>query len=170
MRREQMEHILRAAAAITNEREFVVVGSQALLAVEPQLPPPLNKSMELDLYPLNDPAKADLIDGSIGEMSPFDETFGYYGHGIGKETAILPKHWRSRAIRVENENTGSAIGICISPVDVAASKIIAGRDKDVEFVKQMMKAEFVHRSDMINILDELDEPHRSRLAHWCKNN
>ncbi len=36
MRRDQMEHILRAAAAVTNERDFVVIGSQALLASLPQ--------------------------------------------------------------------------------------------------------------------------------------
>ncbi len=35
-------------------------------------------------------AKADLIDGSIGELSPFHETFGYYAHGLGPETAALP--------------------------------------------------------------------------------
>ena len=31
MTRAALEHLLRAAAAITNEREFVVIGSQAVL-------------------------------------------------------------------------------------------------------------------------------------------
>jgi hypothetical protein len=97
MRRDQMEHVLRAAAAITRERDFVVIGSQALLASVPELAPPLDQSMELDVYPLNNPAAADLIDGSIGELSPFGETFGYYAHGVGPETAILPRAWRDRA-------------------------------------------------------------------------
>jgi len=29
--------------------------------------------MEADLYPLDDPRKADIIDGAIGEESPFHE-------------------------------------------------------------------------------------------------
>lgn len=45
MKREQMEHVLRAAAAITNRRVFVVVGSQALLASHPNMKPPLNFSI-----------------------------------------------------------------------------------------------------------------------------
>jgi hypothetical protein len=32
MTRAALEHILRAAAAIANEREFIVIGSQAVLA------------------------------------------------------------------------------------------------------------------------------------------
>jgi hypothetical protein len=41
MNRASLEHVLRAAAAITNERDIVVVGSQALLAQFPHasLPP-----------------------------------------------------------------------------------------------------------------------------------
>jgi hypothetical protein len=64
-----MEHVLRAAAAVTNQTDFVVIGSQALLASFPDLPPPLDQSMELDLYPLNNPEVADLIDGTIGETN-----------------------------------------------------------------------------------------------------
>ena len=49
----------------------MVIGSQALLASCPNAPDALLRSMEVDCYPLDDPAKADLIDGSIGELSPF---------------------------------------------------------------------------------------------------
>jgi hypothetical protein len=131
MKREQMEHLLRAAAAITGEREFVVLGSQALLAAVPHLPPPLDQSMELDLYPANRPELADLIDGTIGELSPFDQAFGYYAHGISPETAVLPSGWQTRVLVVENENTRGGRGLCISPVDLAASKLVAGRKKDL---------------------------------------
>ncbi len=75
-------------------REIIVIGSQALLASCPEAPEELLRSMEVDCYPLEDPAKADLIDGSIGELSPFHETYGYYAHGIGPETAALPAGWK----------------------------------------------------------------------------
>lgn len=35
MTREELEHIIRASGAITNQYEFVIVGSQALLGSVP---------------------------------------------------------------------------------------------------------------------------------------
>ncbi|NCC93235.1 MAG: hypothetical protein EOM10_08125 [Opitutae bacterium] len=157
MKREHLEHVLRAAAALTNEREFVVLGSQSLLASVPDLPAPLNQSMELDLYPLRNPAAADLIDGSIGELSPFDETFGYYAHGVGPETAVLPRDWLSRAVVVENENTAGARGICLSPADLAISKLAAGREKDLRYVEAMVACRLVSKEAVLALLPELDD-------------
>ena len=160
MKREHMEHILRAVAAITFEREFIVLGSQALLAAVPNLPYPLDQSMKLDLYPANNPSAANLIDGTIGEMSPFDQTFGYYAHGVGPETAVLPRGWRLRAIAVENENTGGARGVCLSPVDLAVSKLVGGREKDLKFVAAMVEMKLATEEEIRRAAGELDEPHR----------
>jgi hypothetical protein len=38
MTRDALEHLLRAAAALTNERHFVVIGSQAVLGQFPSAP------------------------------------------------------------------------------------------------------------------------------------
>lgn len=38
MKRVDLEHVLRAASAITNERDFVVIGSQAVLGQFPDAP------------------------------------------------------------------------------------------------------------------------------------
>ena len=73
MTREQLEHVIRAAAAITNERSFVVIGSQAVLLPYPDAHPDLLVSRELDLYPAMAPDKSDLIEGVIGALSQFDE-------------------------------------------------------------------------------------------------
>lgn len=108
--------------------------------------------MELDLYPLDAPEKADLIDGSIGELSPFHDAFGYYAHGVGVETAILPAGWRDRWIRVESEG---AIGWCLSPVDLAISKLAAGRSKDIDFVRGMLEARFLDTAEVERALLEL---------------
>jgi len=37
--------------------------------------------MEADLIPVDYPERADLIDGVLGERSPFHDSFGYYGDG-----------------------------------------------------------------------------------------
>jgi hypothetical protein len=51
MTRDAIEHLLRAAAALTNERDFIVIGSQAILGQFPQAPEALLVSIEADLYP-----------------------------------------------------------------------------------------------------------------------
>ena len=90
MNRIALEHLIRAAAAISNETEFVVIGSQSVLGPFPNAPESLVVSVEADLYPRYAPEKSDLIDGAIGELSTFHRTFGYYAHGVDDTTAILP--------------------------------------------------------------------------------
>lgn len=99
MHRQQLEHIIRAAAGITGATEFVIVGSQSVLGQFPQAPDELLISIEADVFSLRDPADNDLIDGSIGEGSPFHQTFGYYAHGVSQETAVLPAGWRELSCR-----------------------------------------------------------------------
>lgn len=81
MTREQLEHVLRAASAIAGERDVLVIGSQSVLGsfAESDLPPEATSSMEADVAFFDDPAdvKADQVDGAIGELSMFHETFGY---------------------------------------------------------------------------------------------
>lgn len=50
MNRSEIEHILRSAAAILNEEEFVIVGSQSILGRHPDAPTALTVSREADLY------------------------------------------------------------------------------------------------------------------------
>lgn len=51
MLRQQLEHIIRAAAAITGAPEFVIVGSQAVLGQFPQAPEELLVSIEATYFP-----------------------------------------------------------------------------------------------------------------------
>ena len=164
MNRLQLEHVLRACGSIAGCREIVVIGSQALLASFPDAPEALLRSMEVDCYPLDDPAKADLIDGSIGELSPFHETFGYYAHGIGPETAVLPAGWKPRVVRLENEHTGGTVGLCLSLQDLAVSKLLAGREKDIEFVREMLRACLVTEATIRALASEL-RPDQATLLH-----
>jgi hypothetical protein len=143
MNRVALEHILRAAAAIANERDFVVIGSQAVLGQFPDAPAALIASVEADIYPRLAPGKSDLIDGAIGELSVFHETFGYYAHGIDETTATLPAGWTERLVPLANENTGGATGWCLDVHDLAVSKLVAGREKDLEFVAVLVRERMV---------------------------
>lgn len=75
-----------------------MIGSQAILGWDESPPAALLVSREADIFPRERPDRANLIDGSIGELSPFHDTFGYYGHGVGPETAILPDGWEQRLV------------------------------------------------------------------------
>ncbi|HEX9188766.1 MAG TPA: hypothetical protein VGB87_16920, partial [Vicinamibacteria bacterium] len=100
MNRSQLEHVIRAAAAIAGDTEIVVIGSQAILGRYPEAPDELLVSADVDVYPKNHPERADLIEGSIGELSPFHDTYGYYAQGVGERTAVLPEGWEARLVAV----------------------------------------------------------------------
>src|SRR6266540_3780273 len=108
MRRDQLEHLIRAAGHALGADEVIVIGNQAVLASVPSgLPPEAVRSIEADILPVDDPdeTKADLIDGLLGEASAFQETHGIYAQGVGQRTARLPARWQERLVAVHNENT-----------------------------------------------------------------
>jgi hypothetical protein len=135
MKRADLEHVLRAASAITNQRDFIIIGSQSILGQFPDAPAELLVSDEVDIYPRDRPDLADLIDGAIGELSFFHDEFGYYAQGVGPTTAILPSGWEERLVAVTNANTQGAVGHCLEIHDLLAAKYVAGRDKDRRFCR-----------------------------------
>lgn len=141
MKLRQLEHLLRAAGAITEDEEFYVIGSQAIL---PSLPPrgetpvALWRSMEADLAPVQHPERWALIEGSIGEGSPFHETYGYHADGVEEGTAILPSGWKGRVVSLRSTATGGVTGLCLEPHDLLISKYCAGRTKDLEFTRAVI--------------------------------
>lgn len=143
MTRAELEHIVRAAAHIADDEELIIVGSQAVLGQFPDAPPALLTSNEADLFPKNKPELADLIDGTIGELSPFHDTFGYYAHGIDESTATLPEGWEDRLVPVRNDNTRGATGWCLEVHDLVISKLVAGREKDLEFAREAARHRLV---------------------------
>jgi hypothetical protein len=153
--REQLEHLLRASASVLINRgsrastqELVVIGSQAILGQYPHAPGELLRSMEADLYPLREPELADAIDGEIGELSAFHDTYGYYAQGVGPETATLPAKWIERVIPVKSEATG----LCLEAHDLAISKYVAGREKDLRFTFQLARHGITSRSVLLERL------------------
>lgn len=155
MNRSQLEHIIRAAGAITNDKEIIIIGSQSILGQVPDAKPDLLVSREADVFPKNKPELSDLIDGSIGEASFFDDTFGYYAHGVGKETAILPVGWENRLVSIKNENTNDVVGYCLDVHDLVLSKYVAGREKDIEFAKLCIEYGYVNKEKLIELANLL---------------
>jgi hypothetical protein len=114
----------------------------------PDAPVNLLASIEADVFMFRSPHDAELIEGSIGEGSPFHQTFGYYAHGVAEETAILPAGWKDRLVTVRNQNTGSGCGLCLEVNDLAVAKLIAGREKDASFVEGLLRHKLASPSVM----------------------
>ena len=142
--REQLEHVIRAAAQIVDDDELIIVGSQALLGQFPDAPSTLLMSEEADVFPKNKPELADLIDGTIGELSPFHDAFGYYAHGVSEKTAVLPDGWKDRLIPLYNDNTRGATGWCLEIHDLIISKLVAGREKDLDYAQEAARHHLRH--------------------------
>jgi hypothetical protein len=161
--RAALEHLLRAAAALTGEREFFVVGSAAILASWPagqDLPEVVQRSREADLMPASGSAQAtDLIDGALGVDSTFDGTFGYYADGVDESTVSwAPRGWQDRVIRFETPATSGAVGLCMDPHDLAVAKLCAGREKDLEFLRRVLDAGIVRRDVLLDRLQTVTAP------------
>lgn len=143
---------------IAEDDEIVVIGSQAVLGQFPRAPEELLVSIEADVYPRNRPERADLIDGSIGEASPFQQTFGYYAHGVSPSTAVLPAGWQDRLIPVQNENTRNAIGWCLEVHDLALSKYTVGREKDLVFTRTLAAYRMTEKEVLLERLHSMPLP------------
>lgn len=156
MRRSELEHLIRASGDIADDDEIIIIGSQAILGQFPDAPARLLSSMEADVYPRNYPEKADKVDSAIGEGSSFHELHGYYAQGVGKRTAVLPEDWESRLVAVNNENTNGVTGYCLEVHDLAVSKLIAMRPKDLEFVQELVRHDMLDKQTMLRRLRQTD--------------
>ena len=158
MQRHELEHLIRAAGSIAQESTLIVIGSQAVLGQFPSAPTEVLASMEADLIPVKHPERWSLIDGVLGEGSPFHEQFGYYADGVEVTTATLPAGWRDRLVPICNENTGGITGLCLEIHDLLLSKFVAGRDKDLDFCAVVLRHQLASPKVLVTRLAELDLP------------
>ena len=148
MRREELAHLLRAAAKIVNDSEILVVGSQAILGSyrEEDLPEVAWLSVEADLAffdPERGEQKANQVDGAIGELSQFHETYRYYAPGVDLYTAKLPDGWEQRLVNFKPKSAEPARARCLDKHDLVISKLVAMREKDQEFAVALLRENLV---------------------------
>jgi len=164
--REQLEHAIRAAGAISGDTELYILGSQAILGAHPDAHPDLLRSMELDVAPKNKPELEAVIEGSIGELSPFHQRFGFYVDGMELSGVVLPRGWAERVVVVDTPNTNGIRGLCLEPGDLAVTELAAGRDKDLAYVRVLLRERLVTAEVLQARIDDvsgLDESERGRL-------
>lgn len=155
MHKKDLEHIIRAASAVTNHYEVVVVGSQSILGSVESPPKECLASMEADIFVLGQEQLSDLIDGALGEGSVFHDTFGYYAQGVDSTTSILPDGWRDRLVRLQSQNTDGKVGYCIEATDLFMAKCVANRDKDRDFNLALLVHGIVNAAVALSRIDDL---------------
>jgi hypothetical protein len=155
----EFDHIVAAAAEVTGFDEFVVIGSQAIIASVERPPEVMLESLEADIYPLDDPAAADKIDGALGDGSQFHAAFGYYAHGVGPETARAPRGWQDRLVprKVPPRATQKrgAVAWCLEVHDLVLSKCVAGRPRDWIYATEALKARLVEPDVLLDRVTDL---------------
>ena len=162
MNREQLAHVVRAAATITGDGDIVIIGSQSILGAADVglLPEEATMSMEADVAFRDDidANKADAVDGAIGELSQFHETYGYYAQGVEIRTAVLPAGWEDRAEIFDGPDSRPGFARCLEPHDLVVSKLVAGREKDISFARALIEHGFVSVATLHERAEMLDRP------------
>jgi len=172
--REELEHVLRAAADVLQEPHFIVIGSQAVLGsfIEAELPNQALRSIEVDVVVPDDPqeAKMRMIDRNIGEGSEFHRAYGMYAEGVSLTTAVLPEGWRRRLVRFQPRELYPVQGLCLEPHDCVVSKMVADHQKDHEFANAMIAAGLVNPDTLRERIELLpsSRQEKDRLQRWLR--
>lgn len=82
MNRKDIDRLLVEAKRITNHPDFVIIGSLSVLGAVANPPVSMTGSIDIDLYPKNDPGRASEIAKALGLGSAFESTYGYYADAV----------------------------------------------------------------------------------------
>ena len=164
MKKQQLDHVLRAAGRITGETQFVIVGSQSLHGRYPDAADEIVHSAEVDLIAKNALERTEWLN-VIGQDSPFHETFGYYADPVDETTATLPRGWKGRLVNLPPGDTEGVRGLCLDPHDLAISKYVARREKDRVFTRELARRGLVDRERLLALVDKtpISEDMRKRI-------
>ena len=164
MKKQQLDHVLRAAGRIRGEKQFVIVGSQSLHGRYPDAADEIVHSAEVDLIAKNTPQRTEWLN-VIGQDSPFHEEFGYYADPVDETTATLPRGWKGRLVNLPLGDTDGVRGLCLDPHDLAISKYVARREKDRVFTRELARRGLVDREQLLTLVDKtpVGEAVRTRI-------
>jgi hypothetical protein len=170
MKKQQVDHILRAAGDLTGEKQFIIIGSQSLHGKYPDLADDILRSFEVDLIAKNNPDRTEWLN-YIGQDSRFHETHGYYADPADESTATLPKGWRTRLVNLPPGDTKGVSGLCLDPHDLAIAKYVARREKDIVFTRALAARGIVQKPQLLALLAKtpIDAESRERIRGFIES-
>src|SRR5213082_2577209 len=109
MKKQQVDHVLRAAGRITGEKQFIIIGSQSLHGKYPDVADEILTSFEVDLIASKNTDRTEWLN-VIGVDSPFHQNFGYYADPVDPTSTILPRGWKGRLVSLPPGDTEGVKG------------------------------------------------------------
>ena len=153
-----------------------MLGSSALLASFPDLGEaggPLELSFDADLLiePCDEQLAA-MLHEAVGEGSLFASRTGYHADILRPEVLkTLPPGWESRLVELGEAKTCALAAL--SPEDLVVVKLLAGRPKDLELCRALVRRRLITASAVRQRLDETPLPEQEirpvyqRLREVC---
>ncbi len=139
MKRPQLVELLLRVRAKQPAARLIVVGSQALYGTVREAPAVVELSIEADLLLVREAFQARAeIEEQFGMDSSFQAETGFYAHPVGLGTITVPRGWEERLIPFGREE-GLANVWALEIHDLAATKLMAGREKDFEFLRALLE-------------------------------
>ena len=109
--------------------------------------------MEADLYPRNRPDRAGLVDGAIGEGSSISTSSSATTRkALGPKRRPCRPGWQERVVRIDNANTNGVAGLCLEVHDLAISKYVAGRPKDLQYTRALAAHRLTEHTTLVERL------------------
>src|SRR5258705_1193133 len=128
MTKSQFENLLSSASEIARDRDFFLIGSQALRGVCSAIPRDFPKTNEADLYRRHNPQAWAILREKLGRTSRFFRREGYYLDCSNPDLCMLPDGWLERLIPFRTPRTRGVTAWCLDPHDLFVSKLVAWRE------------------------------------------
>ncbi|MGE7154891.1 DUF6036 family nucleotidyltransferase [Methylorubrum rhodesianum] len=158
MRRDRLDHILRAAAGVTGHDTFVLVGSSVIVVRCRNIPGDMLMTREADVYvpdTSETEALSDMIDANIGQGSAFHRQYGYYADGVSPGTSVMPSDWMDRVQHYRGTGCPGVTAIVPDIEDVALAKVVAWREKDQNWILSGVRSRLFSLERMASRIDRM---------------
>jgi hypothetical protein len=173
VRKSDLFELISAIKNLSPDEIPIIVGSQSVHIITNFPPEIVRQSIECDFLIVGGKSGTRVeINKKLGVFSQFQIEHGFYADALGLATVILPIGWQERLQNLEDEN-GKVIANVAEIHDIAVSKLIAGREKDFVFLKELFLLEyisietFIERAALINEMPQ-SEVLVSRLENLAR--
>jgi hypothetical protein len=80
-----------------------------------------------------------------------------------------PTGWEHRLVEFSVNDPTGTIGLCLEMHDLAFSKLAAGREKDIEFVRELLKHRLINRGKLLRLVqaEKHEEIKQELLRNWA---
>ena len=153
MLRSNLYRLLTDIRQLPVEGIPIIVGSQAVHAVTEAVPEIARQSVECGLlYGGGEADGRGLVNREVGVLTAYQDETGHYADAVGLATIVLPTGWEERLVPLE-DGKGVLVAMCVEIHDVAVSKLIAGRQKDFEFIDSLLTLDLIDLDKFLTRLD-----------------